>query len=72
MALDEDLSLGVLQDVGPSQVGLYPPSVLKAYSRCGRTMAQYSAITGVLDSSQKDLSTIALLYSQSLCSGLMR
>ncbi len=28
MALDEDLSQGVLQTVGPFQVGLYPTSVL--------------------------------------------
>ncbi len=28
MARDEDLSLAVLQGVGPSQVGLYAPSVL--------------------------------------------
>ncbi len=28
MARDEDLSPAVLQGVGPSQVGLYPPSVL--------------------------------------------
>ncbi len=32
MARDEDLSLVVLQGVGPSPVSLYPPSVLGRWS----------------------------------------
>ncbi len=62
MARDGDLSLAVLQGVGPSPVGfLSALSVgalaLIAYSRCGRTKAQKSGVNAVLDSSQKDLRT---------------
>ncbi len=63
MARDEGLSLTVLQGVGSSPVGLYQPSVLGrwlrvAYSRCGRTMAQYNGINADEDYSVKDRQTM--------------
>ncbi len=58
MARDENFSLAVLQGVGPSQVGLYPPSVLGRWpplhtldeaalrhSRRGRRRSPFSEIT---------------------------
>ncbi len=48
MARGKDLSLTVLRGVGPSQVGLYQPSVLVRwlpFSRCDRPLTQHSVKT---------------------------
>ncbi len=59
MARDEELSLAMLQGAGSSFVGLYQPSVLVLWLPLwGRTMAHYSGMNAVLDSSQKDLRTM--------------
>ncbi len=59
MARDGDLSLAVLQGVGPSPVQLYQPAVLGRWLPLHILgVVQYSEINTVLDESQKDLRTM--------------
>ncbi len=80
MALDEDLSLAVLQGDGPSQVGLYPPSVLgrwRPLHTLGEAALRHSRVGYTLSRIVQRMifgpwTANALLYSQPLCSGLTR